>query len=94
MDLTDVSESMGCETCGATGYKGRTGVYELLFMDDAVRAWAARRGSRTDFENRPNRAGFGSLVHRAAQQAARGVTTPAEVVRVLGPEHTGGLRPE
>ena len=28
----------GCEACGQTGYAGRTGVFELLVTDDAIRA--------------------------------------------------------
>ena len=34
---TRLSTPVGCEQCNATGYRGRTGVYELLIVDDAIR---------------------------------------------------------
>jgi len=72
----------GCEQCRGTGYRGRAGIYELLIMDDEMRA-ALQRGAgeiRTLAMGR----GMRTLRDDGLRQARAGVTTLEEVLRVTG----------
>ena len=71
----------GCAECNHTGYAGRTGIYELLPVDDAVRAIIHERRSERDLRAHMARSGARSL----GQDALRwldGTTSLAEVMRV------------
>ena len=48
LGLTTVWKGRGCDQCRETGYRGRTGVYELLVMDNELRV--GRAGSGADRE--------------------------------------------
>lgn len=82
--LPDISlkHGRGCTYCNNTGYKGRTGIFELLEINEAM-ADALRRddsgafniAAKTDPHYQP-------LVYSALELAAEGVTTLEEVFRV------------
>ncbi len=72
----------GCEQCRGTGYRGRTGVYELLVMDDDLRAEVLRhRGSR-ELRALAIAKGMRTLREDGLRLVRSGVTTVAEVERV------------
>jgi MSHA biogenesis protein MshE len=74
----------GCGHCNRTGYQGRTGVYELLEINDDMRA-ALRGGDTNAFARAARKApGYKSLVLSALELAAKGVTTLREVERISG----------
>ncbi len=72
----------GCAQCGQTGYAGRTGIYELLSVNDAVRA-LVHRGAN-DSEIRANAESVGMVPMRAdaMRWIAAGLTSQEEVLRV------------
>lgn len=71
-----------CDRC-PDGYRGRTGVFEVLVMTDALRE-AVNRGEATATLRRLAReAGMRSLAEDARRKVAEGVTTPHEVGRVI-----------
>ncbi|MCW5619973.1 MAG: Flp pilus assembly complex ATPase component TadA [Burkholderiales bacterium] len=72
----------GCAQCNATGYMGRTGVYEMLDMTRAV-VQAASDGDPSSFLEAARQQMAGRTLRRhAAMLAARGVTTVEEAMRV------------
>jgi general secretion pathway protein E len=76
---------VGCAECGGTGYRGRTVLAELLVPGNAEVARAIL--DRTDVakvESAAVAAGMATRWDRARQAVERGVTSPAEVRRVLG----------
>ncbi len=81
----------GCNHCNQTGYAGRIGLYELLEMD-AELADALRTNEAPVFVAAVRRsAGYRPLVHAALDQARQGLTSLAEVLRVIGSDfHDGG----
>ncbi len=81
----------GCNHCNQTGYAGRIGIYELLEMD-AELADALRTNEAPVFVAAVRRcAGYRPLVHAALDQARHGLTSLAEVLRVIGSDfHDGG----
>jgi type II secretory ATPase GspE/PulE/Tfp pilus assembly ATPase PilB-like protein len=73
----------GCKTCGGTGYRGRIGIYEYVFIDDPIR----RAISRGDDLAQAVKAAYGpegmpSLRRDGIEKVRRGITTYEEVLRV------------
>jgi general secretion pathway protein E len=73
----------GCELCLGSGYKGRTGVFELLVMDGALRDLICRRASAIEIKDQATRAGMVTLREAGQDLIRRGITTAAEVSRVI-----------
>lgn len=73
----------GCPVCLGTGYKGRTGVFELLVMDAALRDLVIKRCSAMDIKALAQRQGMVSLRDAGSELVRAGITTPEEVARVI-----------
>ena len=73
---------VGCTHCGNTGYKGRTGVYELMAVDDKVRALIHSRSSESQLFVAAEAAGLRSMREDGERLVADGVTSAEEVMRV------------
>jgi type II secretory ATPase GspE/PulE/Tfp pilus assembly ATPase PilB-like protein len=76
----------GCDACRQTGYRGRTGVFHLLPMSSELRDLVMARLPAQELEQKAAQAAPGSLLTAGVQKAAEGITSLAEVVRVIGPE--------
>ncbi|MBI3285524.1 MAG: Flp pilus assembly complex ATPase component TadA [Burkholderiales bacterium] len=76
----------GCQACYHTGYKGRIGLYEVLSPDDHMRHLIAGEAAVTEVAQYANAKGFTTLRDDAFDKVQAGLTTPEEVLRVLGPE--------
>ncbi|HEX2076930.1 MAG TPA: ATPase, T2SS/T4P/T4SS family [Longimicrobium sp.] len=77
-----VLRGRGCAACRGTGYRGRTGIYELVMMDDALRAELLRRPDADALRRLAVQRGMRPLRADGWRQVAAGVTTPEEVLRV------------
>ena len=73
---------VGCAACGQTGYKGRTGVYELMVVDDALRALIHGRAAESELLAAAKTGGFVPMRDDGARLVAEGVTSFEEVLRV------------
>ncbi len=73
----------GCEGCLGSGFRGRTGVFELLVVDEGVARLIDSRAPASAIRSHAMARGMTTLAERAADLIARGVTTRAEVIRVL-----------
>ena len=73
---------MGCAECGQTGYKGRTGVYELMVADDNMRALMHSRAAESSCFGAAEAGGMRSMREDGERLVAQGVTSPEEVLRV------------
>jgi type IV pilus assembly protein PilB len=71
----------GCETCKNTGYKGRTAIFELMTVDDAIRALILGKSSSNQIRNVAQRNGMRTLRDSGVQKVYAGLTTIEEVVR-------------
>ena len=74
----------GCPSCQFNGYKGRTGIHEMLMIDDGVRAKIMQRANASEI--RQSAEGFITLRADGAQKVLEGVTTVDELVRVTQEE--------
>jgi general secretion pathway protein E len=72
----------GCAACRATGFRGRTGIHELLVVDDAVRTHVMARADAATIRRDARAAGMTALREDGLAKARAGVTTQAEVLRV------------
>jgi len=79
----------GCDRC-VDGYRGRTGVFQMLTLTDALRDEISRGGSSARVRHLARDAGMGSLGSDARRAVAEGVTTPHEITRLIdvGSGHT------
>lgn len=80
----------GCAACASSGFRGRTGIYELLIIDDALRSAIGERRSSTELARIARAAGMRTLAERGEELVAAGITTAAEVARVTregDPDH-------
>jgi type II secretory ATPase GspE/PulE/Tfp pilus assembly ATPase PilB-like protein len=84
--------SKGCPACGQTGYRGRTGIYELMLVDGAIRALLVGRPSLEGIREAAARQGMKTLRVSALQKAIDGRTTLDEVDRVVPDEAKGAAR--
>ncbi len=82
--LEDVQlyEPVGCIRCGNTGYRGRTGVFEVLPMTDAIREMVLERKSLTEIEAIARAEGMRTLRDDGIVKVKDGITTLTEVGRV------------
>jgi general secretion pathway protein E len=76
----------GCPACRGTGYRGRTGIHELLPFDDAVRALVMARTDAAAVRRHATAAGMPTLRDEGFAKVRAGVTTVAEVLRVTQDE--------
>jgi type II secretory ATPase GspE/PulE/Tfp pilus assembly ATPase PilB-like protein len=72
----------GCEGCGQTGYRGRTGVFEILAIDAAMHDLIGDRADSRRIRETAVRSGFKSIRDDAVSKAVLGQTTLDEVIRV------------
>jgi general secretion pathway protein E len=79
-----VKEGEGCFECRGTGYLGRTGIFEILPIDDAIKALIVRGADAPEIKREAAKNGMRSLRQSALRKLAEGVTTFEEVVRVTG----------
>lgn len=79
-----VREGAGCEACRGTGFLGRTGLYELLVVDEAIRQEVHRRSGSGALRSLAREAGMRTLREDGLRLITEGLSTPAEVMRVTG----------
>ena len=72
----------GCEACRQTGYRGRTGIYELVPMSDALQDRIVAGANLTDLKQLALEQGHRSLMQDGLIKASRGDTTLEEVSRL------------
>ena len=79
---TKLFRGAGCEECRGTGYRGRTGIYELFPIFEDVRSLILRRASSREIRRRAIDMGMVTLRQDGWLRAVEGVTTIDEVLRV------------
>ena len=72
----------GCSKCFNTGYKGRTGIYELMMVDEEIREMIHLRQTAGVIKQKAIEKGLRTLRMDGARKVIAGVTTIAEVLRV------------
>ncbi|RKY01356.1 type II secretion system protein GspE [Candidatus Poribacteria bacterium] len=73
----------GCESCNNTGYKGRTGIFEILVNSKEISELIMRKADSEEIEEAARRAGMRTMIEDGLQKAKAGITTLEEIVRVV-----------
>ncbi|MEZ5063082.1 MAG: type IV-A pilus assembly ATPase PilB [bacterium] len=76
-----IYKEKGCSECHGTGYKGRTGVYEVLQMSGTLKRMILERASTADVKRVAIEEGMLTLRMDGLRKMLLGDTTPAEVLR-------------
>jgi type II secretory ATPase GspE/PulE/Tfp pilus assembly ATPase PilB-like protein len=82
----DVRRADPCERCGATGYRGRLLIAELLIPAADFRRAVLAKADTDELEAVARQTGWTTIRDAAQEAVATGKTTLAEVERVLGPQ--------
>ena len=77
-----VYSAQACAACNRSGYRGRTGIYELLTVDDGLRRLIHDRASEQTLREHVVNSGMRSLREDGMRWVSQGVTSLEEVVRV------------
>jgi general secretion pathway protein E len=74
--------AIGCQNCLGTGYRGRTGIFELLVLDDDIRTLILKDYDSNTIRRAATEKGMLTLRQDGARKILKGITTIEEVVRV------------
>jgi len=77
---------IGCGRCMKTGYRGRTGIYETLLVDDEIRSLILSKTDANTIRDRAMKKGMLTLRQDGARKVLAGQTTTEEVLRVTQEE--------
>jgi type II secretory ATPase GspE/PulE/Tfp pilus assembly ATPase PilB-like protein len=82
-DVVTLYRGVGCDKCKKTGYKGRTGVHELMVVTDELRDMIMKEAAAHDLRHKAIEVGMKPLQSDALSKVLLGITTLDEVVRVI-----------
>jgi general secretion pathway protein E len=71
----------GCKSCAHTGYLGRTGIFEILTVNDAIGTMVCNHASSSAIRERALEDGMITMMNDGMRKVKEGITTPAEVLR-------------
>src|SRR5690348_10125586 len=77
-----VFEPHGCDRCGGTGYRGRSGIFEIIEMTGAIRNLITGHTDSEVIHTASVKAGMSTMIDDAIAKCRAGVTSAAEVLRV------------
>jgi len=83
---TKTYHGTGCEECRNTGYKGRTGIFELMIMTEEIRQQILEKASAGLIRQKAVSKGMRVLRENGWQKVNQGITTIEEVLRVTQEE--------
>ena len=77
-------EPVGCARCGGSGYKGRVGLYEVMWVSEQIRSLAVAREPAETIAHAAVHEGMMRLREDGLEKVRRGLTSIAEIARVAG----------
>ena len=82
MEVEKLKRAKGCPSCNFKGYAGRTGVYEILEINETMRTLISEKASIVELEKEANNQGMKSLMESCLEAVKEGITTLEEVMKV------------
>ncbi len=82
MDKTVLYRAVGCDECLGLGYKGRTGLYEMLMITDDLRALVLKNADSNAIKKTALQQGMVNLREDGIRKVLSGITSIEEVLRV------------
>lgn len=78
----ELPKANGCDNCRQSGYRGRTGIYEVLEVDRAIEELIFNGALHSTIEDAAIKSGTSLLLKQALKKAVNGETSLEEVFRV------------
>ena len=78
---TEFLYGIGCKSCAYTGYLGRTGIFEILPVSEAIGAMVCDRASSATIRQQALKEGMMPMMSDGMRKVKEGITTPFEVLR-------------
>jgi type II secretory ATPase GspE/PulE/Tfp pilus assembly ATPase PilB-like protein len=75
-------KGIGCPSCGGVGYRGRTGIYEVLLLTDNMKDLIANEAPETALRQAALSQGTKSLIQAGMEKVLQGLTSMEELLRV------------
>lgn len=82
-EYTQIFTAPGCDMCGHSGYKGRSGIYEAIVMDEAVEEVVLRDPREHMILEAAQSQGIPTMLHDAIGKLLHGITSIREIERVI-----------
>ncbi|MCD6265612.1 MAG: type II secretion system ATPase GspE [Deltaproteobacteria bacterium] len=77
-----IYRAKGCQSCLNTGYKGRTGIFELMILDDAIKSLILKTSDSNAIKKKAVNQGMKTLRQDGAMKVLNGITTVEEILRI------------
>ena len=77
-----IFEPRGCDHCGGSGYRGRSGIFEIIEMTTSVRGLITEHTDSEVIHRAAVAAGLTTMIDDAIAKCRAGITSPAEILRV------------
>jgi type II secretory ATPase GspE/PulE/Tfp pilus assembly ATPase PilB-like protein len=85
INYANIHEAVGCDNCFGTGYYGRVGIYDILILDDALKASITNNTLPvTELRKEGDHRGKSNLQKQGLLKVVTGVTSLEELARVVG----------
>lgn len=78
----DVCKGKGCALCIHTGYRGRSGIFEVMILNEHIRTLVMQKASTEEINNAAIQAGMKNLRDNGMDLVTAGLTTKEEIFRV------------
>ncbi len=80
---TQLQKGTGCNLCVDTGYRGRTGLFELLVISEEIRKMLRHRASASDIKEQALKEGMITMKQDGMLKVKEGITSVSEVLRCV-----------
>jgi general secretion pathway protein E len=70
----------GCNFCSDTGYLGRTGIFEILTVNDSIRQMIVEERNSNEIRDKAIEEGMATMMHNGMLKVKEGISTPTEVL--------------
>jgi len=77
-----IYKGKGCQDCLNTGYKGRTGIFEFMILDDAIKSLILKTSDSNAIKRKAVNQGMVTLRQDGALKVLNGITTVEEILRI------------
>jgi len=82
VEITSVKRAKGCDVCGQKGYKGRTAIFEILDVNDAIIRLVSNHAHEYEVLEQAKKDGTMLLIEAGLDKVRRGITTLDEIMRI------------
>ena len=79
---TTIYKGRGCADCSRTGYRGRSGIYEIFFVDEEMRRLIYERVPSNVLRTQAREMGMRTLREDGVRKIMSGITTPEEIISI------------